>query len=69
MENIKSGNISLQNDVAILFCDFVDFDQMINQEGTNIVRLLDEIFRNFDHYCTKYAIQKIEVFYFILFTT
>lgn len=50
-----------QNDVSILFCDFCDFDQMINQEGTNIVRILDEIFRNFDHYCLKHGIQKIEV--------
>ena len=50
-----------QNDVAVIFCDFCDFDQMINQENTNIVRILDEIFRNFDHFCSKHGIQKIEV--------
>ena len=65
LDKAKSGGSFIseqpQNDVAVLFCDFCDFDQMINQEGTNIVKILDEIFRNFDHFCLKHGIQKIEV--------
>ena len=50
-----------QDDVGILFCDICDFDKVINTEGTKVVEILDEIFRNFDHLCLKHGIQKIEV--------
>jgi class 3 adenylate cyclase len=55
-----------QDDVGILFCDICDFDKVINSEGTKIVEILDEIFRNFDHLCLKHGIQKIEVFLLFL---
>lgn len=47
--------------MTILFCDFVDFDKIINVEKHNIVRILDFIFREFDNICMSHGIQKIEV--------
>lgn len=63
-DHLTHGHISMQevqDDVGIVFCDICDFDAIINSEGTKIVEILDEIFRNFDHLCLKHGIQKIEV--------
>lgn len=49
-----------QGEVAILFCDIVDFDKIINVEKQNIVRILDFIFREFDNICVSHGVQKIE---------
>lgn len=45
-----------QDDVCILFCDICDFDIIIDQEGTNIVELLDRLFRVFDNLCITHAV-------------
>lgn len=50
-----------QGNVAILFCDIVDFDRIIDVEKQKIVGLLDRIFREFDNGCVTYGCQKIEV--------
>jgi hypothetical protein len=48
-------------DIAVLFCDICDFDEVIKEcEGT-VVEIMDEVFRNFDNFCKSNGIQKIEV--------
>lgn len=46
--------------VTILFCDISDFDLIVKAYNDRIVRLIDEIFRQFDVLCRKYGVQKIE---------
>jgi len=53
--------------VAILFCDIMDFDKIIQHEGKNLVQILDRIFRAFDQLCGTQGVQKIEVTYFYEF--
>jgi len=50
-----------QGEVAILFCDIMDFDKIIQHEGKNLVQILDKIFRAFDQLCGTQGVQKIEV--------
>jgi class 3 adenylate cyclase len=47
-------------DVAILFCDIADFDQLVRKVEGNIVYLLDKIVRRFDDLCVLHGVQKIE---------
>ena len=47
-------------DVAILFCDIADFDDVVRLNENNVVFLLDKIFRKFDDLCVMYGVQKIE---------
>ncbi|KAL4445014.1 hypothetical protein ABPG74_018742 [Tetrahymena malaccensis] len=49
-----------QGDVAILFCDICDFDLIIQEEQSNIIKLLDKLFRFYDDACSINGIQKIE---------
>ncbi|EAS03767.2 adenylate/guanylate cyclase domain protein (macronuclear) [Tetrahymena thermophila SB210] len=49
-----------QGDVAILFCDICDFDLIIQEEQSNIIKLLDKLFRFYDNACSINGIQKIE---------
>lgn len=44
-----------------MFCDIMDFDKIIEQEGKNIVIILDNLFRVFDNLCHHHGVQKIEV--------
>ena len=37
--------------VAVLFCDIIDFDQLIKNEQSNVVDILDKLFRRFDLLC------------------
>jgi hypothetical protein len=46
--------------VCILFCYVCNFDEIIKEEGTNVVPLMDDLFRQFDELCPNYAVQKIE---------
>ena len=55
-----------QGEVSILFCDFCHFDEIIASENTNIVKILDSLFRNFDLFCLENSVQKIEVIYYLL---
>ena len=48
-----------ENNVAILFCFVCNFDSMIEEEGRNVVRLLDNLYREFDKLCSNFAGQKI----------
>ena len=34
---------------------------MVAEENTNIVKILDELYRNFDLFCVENSVQKIEV--------
>lgn len=49
-KNKESTSISNDaGDVCILFCDIVDFDQIVKDYEENVIRYLDQIFRKFDH--------------------
>jgi len=47
-----------QGEVAIIFCDIMDFDKIIHHEGKNLVPILDTIFRAFDQLCSAHGAQK-----------
>jgi class 3 adenylate cyclase len=47
--------------VSILFCDICEFDGVIKELQDNVIQLLDDVFREFDHLCKKFGVQKIEV--------
>mmetsp|Transcript_42776 Transcript_42776/g.49579 ORF Transcript_42776/g.49579 Transcript_42776/m.49579 type:complete len:2326 (+) Transcript_42776:18-6995(+) len=49
-----------QGEVAVLFVYLYEFDKIVNVERTNIVRILDSIFREFDKICLSNGCQKIE---------
>jgi len=53
--NVKHKNI------AILFCDILDFDKMLACEQKNILNILSLIFTEFDSKSKKYLVMKIEV--------
>jgi phospholipid-translocating ATPase len=46
--------------VTILFCDIVDFDEVIKECQDSIIEILDELFRAFDFLCKQHGIQKVE---------
>lgn len=58
----KGATIVIDNvdDVAILFCDIADFDNVVRNKENDIVKLLDKIFKRFDDLCNKHGVQKIE---------
>lgn len=49
-----------QGEVAILFCDIMDFDKVVEKEGVKVAKILDDVFRAFDQYSASHGIQKIE---------
>lgn len=52
-----------QGEVAILFCDICNFDQLIqSQREQLIVLLIDKMYRAFDEICANTGVQKIEVY-------
>lgn len=50
-----------ENAVSVLFCDICNFDDIVESQSTDIVKILDQIYRIFDGFCLQYGIQKIEV--------
>ena len=46
--------------MAILFCYVCNFDAILEEEGRHVVRLLDNLYREFDKICSNFAVQKIE---------
>ena len=61
--NFSDYGLSVADDVGnctVLFCDIVDFDSICENNGKDVVIILDELFRNFDRLCSKYGVQKIE---------
>ncbi|KAL4445063.1 hypothetical protein ABPG74_018791 [Tetrahymena malaccensis] len=49
-----------QGNVAILFCDITNFDEIMMQEEEKIVKVLDNLFRQFDKSCQSNQVLKIE---------
>lgn len=47
-------------DVDIVFCDIVGFDDIIKKEEEKTVEILDNLFRAFDDLCQDRGLQKIE---------
>ncbi|EAR99769.2 adenylate/guanylate cyclase domain protein (macronuclear) [Tetrahymena thermophila SB210] len=59
----SSGNASIEEDqgeVAILFLDICDFDSILNEEQTKLIKWIDNLYRQFDKICVEYGVQKIE---------
>ncbi len=55
---LNQGKFDMANDqeeVAILFADISNFDDIVNEEKSNIVPLVDDLFRSFDTLCDKYG--------------
>ena len=60
-ENVEDHQFQHEEkNVCILFCYVCNFDEIIKEEGTNVVPLMDDLFRQFDELCPNYAVQKIE---------
>ncbi|CAD8061075.1 unnamed protein product [Paramecium primaurelia] len=62
-ERMSKGQIQIsedQGDVAILFCDIYDFDDIIRNEQIKVVEFLDNLYRQFDQFCQANELQKIE---------
>ncbi|CAD8127655.1 unnamed protein product [Paramecium sonneborni] len=49
-----------QGNVSIVFCDICGFDDLIQIEKENVVKILDGLFRSFDLLCAQNGMQKIE---------
>lgn len=60
LEGSEFGLQQEQKKVSILFCYVCNFDEIVKEEGTNVVPLMDELFRQFDQLCHNFAVQKIE---------
>lgn len=50
----------VHDDVDIIFCDIVGFDDIIKVEKEKTVEILDSLFRVFDELCHDRGLQKIE---------
>ncbi|CAD8052896.1 unnamed protein product [Paramecium sonneborni] len=62
-ERMSKGQIQIsedQGDVAILFCDIYEFDDIIKNEQIRVVDFLDNLYRQFDQFCQANELQKIE---------
>lgn len=59
-ENDRDGGQYKEKSVAILFCYVCNFDAIIEEQGKNVVRILDNLYRQFDKICSSFAVQKIE---------
>ncbi|KAL4448656.1 hypothetical protein ABPG74_012745 [Tetrahymena malaccensis] len=60
---LNSGKFEMaddQDEVAILFADVCDMDDIMEKEGNNVVYIIDDLFRAFDFICEKHGAQKIE---------
>lgn len=61
---IIAGNASIEEDqgeVAILFLDICDFDAILIEEQAELIKWIDNLYRQFDRICVEYGVQKIEV--------
>jgi class 3 adenylate cyclase len=47
-------------EIAVLFCDICDFDEVTRECQSSVVEVMDEVFRYFDGLCKSNGIQKIE---------
>jgi class 3 adenylate cyclase len=55
---LNSGKFEMaddQDEVAILFADVCDLEDILEIEKNNIVFLLDDLFRAFDFICEKHG--------------
>ena len=53
----------VHNNVAVMFCEIANFNQILNSEGLKSVEILDSLYRYYDKLCTLHGIQKIEVIF------
>ncbi|KDO23166.1 hypothetical protein SPRG_09974 [Saprolegnia parasitica CBS 223.65] len=64
MAKLQSGDPIISeadDDVTILFCDVVDFTQLMQRYSpAQVVSLLDHLYSLFDELCAKYGVQKME---------
>ena len=63
MQNFEISEFKIGDDignVTVLFCDIAEFDAVIREKEKDIVRILDNLFRKFDEFCTLRGIQKVE---------
>ena len=44
----------------MLFCDICKFDDILDFEKDQIIKFLDDVFRNFDKFCNSCGALKIE---------
>lgn len=54
-----AGNVSIeedQGDVAILFLDICDFDDILNEKLTAPIKWIDDLYRLFDKVCVEYGV-------------
>ena len=51
-----------QGEVALLFCDILEFDSIIAVEQSNIVETLDKFFRNYDTICENHGCSEFQAF-------
>ncbi|EGR29548.1 hypothetical protein IMG5_153650, partial [Ichthyophthirius multifiliis] len=49
-----------QGEVSIFFCDICYFDDIIAEKNEKIIPFLDKLFLQFDKFCVKQGLQKIE---------
>ena len=47
-------------EVAVLFCDICQFNDIVMECKDTVIDILDEVFRAFDFYCKQEGVQKIE---------
>lgn len=55
----KAGNTSIeedQGDVAILFFDICDFDNILLEEKGRLIKWVDNLYRLFDKICVEYGV-------------
>jgi class 3 adenylate cyclase len=63
IKDFSSYGLSIADDAGvctILFCNICDFEKICEVCGSEVVKVLDQLFRNFDSLCEKYGLQKIE---------
>lgn len=54
-----AGNTSIeedQGDVAILFFDICDFDNILLEEKGRLIKWVDNLYRLFDKICVEYGV-------------
>ncbi|KAL4494618.1 hypothetical protein ABPG72_004520 [Tetrahymena utriculariae] len=49
-----------QGEASIIFCDICHFDDIIKEKNEKIIPFLDKVFKNFDQFCARQGLQKIE---------
>lgn len=51
----------IQDNVVIFFCEISNFDSILQNQKRNIISFIDEVYREFDRFCSNNDLIKIEV--------